>query len=53
MLWTHSQGPADDVHVGADVQALDVDRPRGGREQASQYGPDKHEVQWIKDDGPI
>lgn len=36
MLRANSQRVPDDVHVVADVQALDVHSPRGGREEASQ-----------------
>lgn len=45
MLWTNSQCPPDDVHVIADVHPLDVHSARGGWEEASQDGSDKHQTQ--------
>lgn len=43
MLWTNPQSPSDDVHIIADVHALDVHGSRGWREEASQDGSDKHQ----------
>jgi len=40
VLRTDSQRPTDEVHVSADVHPLYIHRPRGGREQARQDGPE-------------
>lgn len=43
MLWTNSQCPPNCVHVIADVHTLDINSARGGWEQTSQNGSDKHQ----------
>lgn len=47
VLRAHPQRQADGVHVCADVSAVDEGRSRGGREHASQDGPEIH-TQWRK-----